>query len=149
MKVNDEVFEKMLGNIKSSLPSFHSHKRSARIYARRFLNGFSDNDREFIVKEILHQQNRSLVKAIVDKKNIAIPCIGSFQYRESLELIREIKKQVKKEFDVDDLRTVDEETYNIISEEIEVRKREVILPLYFKQLGGKGSTVNNDFLKKK
>jgi len=35
-----------------------------------------------------------------------------------------------------------------IHDRIEERKKEVILPLYFKQLGGKGSSVNTDFLKK-
>ena len=148
MKINNDVFEKIIDSLKKNLLSFHSHKRKARIYAKRFLNGFSDNDRDFIVKEILHQQNRSLIKAIGNKKNIAIPSIGSFQYRESLEIIREIKREVKREFNVDDIRKVDEEMFNKINLAIEARKKEVILPLYFKQLGGKGSSVNPNFLKK-
>lgn len=148
MKINDDVFEKIVESVKKALPSFHSHKRAARKYVRAFLNGFSDNDREFVLKEILHQQNRSLIKAIANKKNIAIPAIGSFQYRESLEMVREIRHEVKKEFGVDDMRKVDHHLFVQIHDEIEARKRKVILPLYFRQLGGKGSSVNPDFLKK-
>lgn len=148
MKVNDEVFEKIVESVKKALPSFHSHKRKSRRYAKCFTLAYTDKDKEFILKEILHQQNRSIIKAIGEKKNIAIPSIGSFQYRESLELIREIKKDVKREFGVEDIRKVDEETYDKINEKIQERKRQIILPLYFKQHGGKGSSVNNNFLKK-
>jgi len=148
VKTNDEVFEKIVESVKRALPFFHSHKRKARIYAKRFLNGFSDNDREFILKEILHQQNRSIIKAIGNKKNIAIPNIGSFQYRESLEIIRQIKDDVKKEMDIDDLRKVDQTIYNIANDKIQARKKEILLPLYFKQHGVKGSSINPDFLKK-
>lgn len=148
MKVIDEVFDKMIDSLKKNLSSFHSHRRRARIYAKRFLNGFSDNDREFIVKEILHQQNRSLIKAIGNKKNIAIPFIGSYQYRESLEIIRKIKNEVKEEMGIDDLRKVDPVIYKIANEKIEFKKKAILLPLYFKQLNIKGNTVINNFLNK-
>jgi CHAT domain-containing protein len=148
MKIIDEVFNNMVESIKKTLPSFHSHKRKARIYAKRFLNGFSDNDREFIIKEILHQQNRSIIKAIGNKRNIAIPIIGTFQYRESLEIIRQIKNDVKRENNVEDLRKVDQETYDKLSAEIESRKKAIILPLYFKQIDNRDSTINYNFLKK-
>ncbi|MCK9429934.1 MAG: hypothetical protein M0R17_08010 [Candidatus Omnitrophica bacterium] len=148
MNTNDDVFKNMVEAVKKSLPSFHSHKRKARIYAKRFLNGFNDNDKEFIIREIQHQQNKSIVKAIANKKNIAIPMIGSFQYRESLEMIRAIKNEVKEEFGVEDLRKVDEETYDKVNDEIQKRKKAIILPLYYKQYGGKGSSVNHNFLKK-
>jgi hypothetical protein len=101
------------------------------------------------VKEILHQQNRSLVKAIGNKKNIAIPFIGSYQYRESLEIIREIKHEVKAEMGIDDLRKVDPILYRIANEKIEFKKKAILLPLYFKQLNIKGSTVNHNFLNTK
>lgn len=146
MKVDDDVFDKMIKSLKKALSSFTSRKRKARKYVRYFMIGMSDADREFIVKEILHQQNRSLVNAIANKKNIALPGIGSFQYRESLEIIRNIKNEVKAEHGIKDLRKVDEETFDKIHEEIEVKKKAIILPLYFKQLGGKGSQVNHNFL---
>lgn len=145
MKLVDEVFDKMIDSIKTNLPSFHSHKRKARIYAGRFRNGFSDSDREFILKEILHQQNRSIIKAIAEKKNIAIPHIGTFQYRNSLEIIREIKNDVKEQLNIQDLRKVDEETYNKANDMIQERKKSILIPLYFKQLNIKGSTINYDF----
>lgn len=146
MKVLDEVFDKMIDSLKKNLPFFHSRIRPARIYAKRFLNGFSENDREFILKEILHQQNRSIIKAIENKKNIAIPNIGSFQYRESLEIAREIKNEVKTEMGIDDLRKVDQRTYDEAIERIDAKKKAILVPLYFRQLNIKGSTVNPNFL---
>ena len=62
MKVDNDVFDEMMEALKRELPNFHSSKRKARIYAKRFLNGFSDGDREFILKEILHSQNKSIIK---------------------------------------------------------------------------------------
>lgn len=151
MIIVDEVFDKMLESIKKALPSFHSHRRIARKYARRFQYGFSDSDREFVIKEILHQQNRSIIKAISEKKNIAIPFLGTFQYRESLELSREIKNEVKAEYGLQPnfrLSDLSEEDYMKITEEIRERKKQVLVPLYFKQINIKGSTVNYNFLKK-
>lgn len=148
MKFDDAILEKMIKSIKTSLPSFHSHRKKARRYAKAFLLAYDDKDKEFIIKEILHQQNRSIIKAIEEKKNIAIPFLGSFQYRESLELIREIKNEVKKEMQIDDLRKVDEFTFLKANEEIERRKKGVLIPLYFKQLDIKGSTVNHNFRNK-
>lgn len=148
MKVNDEVFEEMVKSIKKSLPSFHSHYRSVRKYIRRFLNVYSDNDREFIIKEILHNQNKSIIKAIQERKNIAIPFIGTFQYRETLEAIKEITKEVKEKYGIIDLRKCDPVLAEIAINEINEKKKEVIIPLYFSQIGGKGSTVKTDFLKK-
>lgn len=149
MKVDDEVFDKIVDSVKTGLQSFHSHKHKARLYAKRFLNGFSDSDRDFILKEILYQQNKSIVKAVGNKQNISIPSLGSFQYRETLEVIRDIKNEVKKEFNVTDIRKCDPDKAEAIIEEINIRKKHIILPLYFKQLGGKGSSVNHNFLNDK
>lgn len=148
MNSNDIVIDKMVKAVIEFLPSFHSHKRKARIYARRFLNGFTDDDRLFIIKEIQYQQNKSIINAIENRKNIAIPMLGSFQYRESLEIITEIKNDVKKEFGIDSIKGLDETMYDIVNNEIQKRKKDIILPLYFKQYGGKGSSVNPNFLKK-
>lgn len=148
MNVNDEVLGKIVDSLKKNLLSFHSHKRPARIYAKRFLNGFSDTDREFIIKEILYNQNLSIINAIKNKKNISVPNLGSFQYRESLEMITEIKDEVKKEMNIDNLKTCDPIIADKAIQEIEIRKKLKIIPLYFKQIGGKGSSVNHNFLKK-
>lgn len=148
MKIDEIIFEKMIKRIKNSLLSFHSHRKKARKYVRWYLNGMLETDREFIVKEILHQQNRSIVKTIENKKNLSIPSIGSFQYRESLEIIRQIKNDVKKEMGIEDFRKVDENTYQAAQSKIEAIKKSILIPLYFKQLNIKGNTVDNQFLKK-
>lgn len=149
MKVNDDVFERIVESVKQALQLFHSHKRRPRVYAKGFLNRYNDVDREFILKEILHNQNKSIAKAISEKKNIAIPSLGSFQYRESLELIKEITTEVKKEYNVTNIKECDPDKASVVIDEINKRKKLVILPLYFKQLGGKGSTVDHNFLNKK
>ena len=148
MKIDEVILEKMVKRVKTSLLSFHSHRKKARKYVRWFINGMTDTDREFIIKEILHQQNRSIENAIELKKNIAIPMLGSFQYRESLEISKEISKEVKAEMGVTDLRKVDEETFIKVNDEVNKRKKSILLPLYFKQLNIKGSTVDHQFLKK-
>jgi len=144
MKTNGDILAKMLESIKKGLTSFHHHLRAPRRYVKRYLLSFTNAEQEFIVKEILHNQNKSIAKAILLRKNIAIPNLGSFQYRESLEIIREIKNEVKAKYGVTDIRKVDEELYEIINKEIEDRKREIILPLYFRQLGSRDN-INYDF----
>lgn len=148
MKIDSDISTNIVESVKKTLQSFHSHRRKARIYAKRFLNGFSDNDRDFILNEILYNQNKSIIEAISNRKNIAIPTLGSFQYRESLEIIREIKNEIKKKYGVLDIRKADQSIIDAIIKEIEEKKKEIIIPLYFKQLGGKGSTVNSNFKKK-
>lgn len=148
MKIDETILGKMMTRVKGELSSFHSHRKKARKYVRWYLNGMVESDREFIVKEILHQQNRSIVKSIETKKNLSIPSIGSFQYRESLEIIRQIKNDVKKEMGIEDLRKVDEDTYLAASAKIEEIKKAVLIPLYYKQLNIKGNTVDHQFLKK-
>lgn len=144
MKVNEDILAKMIESINKALPSFHSHKRRARQYAKIFMLSYTPAEKEFIIKEILHNQNKSITKAILERKNIAIPNIGTFQYRESLEIIREIKNEVKAKYGVKDLRHIDEELYNKINEEIEARKKEILVPLYFKQLGSTDN-INYNF----
>lgn len=144
MKTNDDILAKMLESIKQALPSFHSRVRASRRYAKRFQLSFIDPEKEFIIKEILNSQNKSIAKAMLLRKNISIPNLGSFQYRESLEIIREIKNEVKAKYGVIDIRKVDEELYDIINKEIEEKKKEIILPLYFEQLGGK-DRINYNF----
>lgn len=144
MRVNEDILDKMIESINKALPSFHSRIRTARRYIKRFMLSFTNPEKEFIVKEILHSQNKTIARAILLRKNISIPNIGSFQYRESLEIIREIKNEVKAKYGVTDIRKVDEELFEIINQEIEAKKREIILPLYFKQLGGKDN-INYNF----
>jgi hypothetical protein len=148
MKIDESILEKMVKRVKTTLSSFHSHVKKARKYVRWYINGMTEVDREFIIKEILHQQNRSIIKAIENKKNIGIPSIGSFQYRESLEIIKAIKQEVKAEMGIEDIRKVDEETYIILNNKMEERKKSVLIPLYFKQLNIKGNSVNHQFLNK-
>jgi len=148
MKIDESILDKMVKRIKNFLPSFHSHRKKARKYVRWYINGMSEVDKEFVIKEILHQQNRSIIKAIENKKNIAIPMIGSFQYRESLEICRAIKNEVKQEMGIEDLRKVDEETFVQANNKIEERKKAVLIPLYFQQLNIKGNSVDHNFLLK-
>lgn len=148
MITNDDVFPEIMKTVDKGLKEFHSHIHRARRYSKRFLLAFTKNDREFVLKEILNSQNKSIIKAIADRKNIAIPNIGSFRYRETLEVIRAIKNEVKNEYHVNDMRDCDPIIAEVIREKVEVRKRMIVLPLYFKQLGSKGSTVNTNFLKK-
>ena len=144
MKIDETILGKMLESIKKALPSFHSHVRASRKYAKRFELAFTSAEQEFIIKEILHSQNKSIANAILRRKNISIPNIGSFQYRETLEIAREIREQVKAKYGITDLRKVDEETFMMINEEIQARNREILLPLYFQQLGSVDN-INYDF----
>lgn len=148
MKIDDTIFDKIVDAVSSALQSFHSHKSPARRYVKRYRMRYTDADREFILKEILHSQNRSIVAAIGNKKNISIPAIGSFQYRETLEATKAIKKEVKEKYHVTDLNSVDPVIFDAIIKEIDAKKRDIILPLYFKGVGGKGSTVNHNFRNK-
>lgn len=147
MKVNEDIFDKIVARVKSSLQSFHSRKRKARIYAVKYTKIFNDADREFILKEILHSQNKSIISAIANKKNIAIPSLGTFQYRETLEATRQIKNEVKQAHQITDMKHLDPAIFDAIIREIDEKKKEVLLPLYFKGVGGKGSTVNHNFKK--
>jgi hypothetical protein len=152
MKVNDDVFPDIMKAVKSKIPSFHSHVRAARKYAKRFQLAFTDPEKEFVIKEILNQQNKSIIKAIAEKKNIAIPNLGSFQYRETLELIKQIKNEVKQEQGITDLRKLKQEDpvkADKAIQEMNLRKKLLILPLYFKQLGARDSSINYNFLKPK
>lgn len=144
MKIDETILGKMLESIKKALPSFHSRIRASRKYAKRFELAFTSTEQEFVIKEMLHSQNKSIANAILRRKNIAIPNIGSFQYRETLEIAREIREQVKAKYGVTDLRKVDEETFMMINEEIQARNREILLPLYFQQLGSV-DRINYDF----
>lgn len=144
MKINETVLAKMLESINKALPSFHSHWRGSKRYVKRFMLVFTDAEKEFIVKEMLHSQNKSIAKAMLQRKNIAIPNIGSFQYRESLEIIRELKNEIKAKYGVTDLRKVDEETFMKINDELEARKKEILIPLYYQQI--KKDNINYDFL---
>ena len=60
MKLNEDVFAKMIESINKALPSFHSHKNRARRYVKRFMLAFTSAEKEFIIKEILHNQNKSI-----------------------------------------------------------------------------------------
>lgn len=148
MKVNEIVFKNMVESIKKALPFFHSHKRKARQYAKKFMIAYTEAEQEFILKEILHSQNKSIIQAIENKQNIAIPALGSFQYRESMEISKQIKDQVKAEYNVSTIHHADPIVADVIRKEIETRKKAVLLPLHFKQINIKGSTVNYNFLNK-
>jgi len=148
MKIDDTIFDKIVDAVNSALQFFHSHKSPARRYVRRYRTRYNDADREFILKEILHSQNRSVANAIGNKKNIAIPVIGSFQYRETLEATKEIKREVKEKYHITNMKEVDPVIFDAILKEIDTKKRDIILPLYFKGVGGKGSTVNPNFRNK-
>ena len=146
MKIDETILSKMMESINKALPSFTSFRRKARKYLTLFRLVFTEPEKEFIIKEILHSQNKSIAKAMLQRKNISIPNIGSFQYRESLEIIRELKNEIKAKYGIANLREVDEETFNKINAELQARKREIILPLYFKQI--KKENINYDFLKR-
>lgn len=147
MKVNEDIFDKIVQSVRTRLKSFTSRKRKARIYAIKFANIYSDADRDFIIKEILHSQNKSIASAIANKKNIAIPSLGTFQYRETLEAIKSIKDEVKREHNISDLRKLDPNVFDAIRAEIEAKKKDIVIDLYYKGCGGKGSTVNHNFKK--
>jgi len=145
MKLNEDILTNIISGVRTRLQSFTSRKRKARIYAVKFTTIFNDAEREFVIKEILHSQNKSIANAIASKKNIAIPSLGTFQYRETLEAIKQIKNEVKQEHNISDLRKVNPAIFEAIHREIEARKKEVVIDLYYKGSGGKGSTVNHNF----
>lgn len=149
MKIVEGILEKMVESAKQTLSSFHSHRRIARQYAKRFTIAFTKQEQEFILEEILYNQNKSIAKAIANKKNIAIPAIGTFQYRESLEIIKGINKEVKEKYNIERLDQIDPAIKEVVTAELEERKRAILIPLYFKQINKKNSTVNHDFLKGK
>ena len=146
MKIEEDILEKIVAGVRARLQSFHSRKRQARIHAVKFMKFFTDVEREFLIKEVLHSQNKTIIKAIADRKNIAVPSLGTFQYREIYEAIRDITAEVKAKYNVSGpMNKIDPTLAEIIHNEIEEKKKEIVIDLYYKGVGGRGSTVNHNF----
>lgn len=146
MKLDEDILERIVSSVKARLQSFQSRKRKARIHAVKFTTIYNDREREFIIKEVLHSQNKSIIYAIGNNKNIAIPSLGTFQYRETREAIQEIKREVKAKYGVTcRISECDPELAAKIREEIEAKKREVVIDLYYKSVGPRNSHVNHNF----
>lgn len=146
MKTNDEVFPLIIDSVTKMLSTFTSRLYKARAAARRWKK-YDENDKEFILKEILNSQNRSILNAMENKKNIALPSLGHFQYCESAEISREIRNEVKAKYNISEetpLTKVDPYIAELIRHEVKIKRREVLIPLYFKNLKC-NSTINYNF----
>jgi nucleoid DNA-binding protein len=149
MKINDELFPKIMESVKETLlSSSSSTNRKKNTNIVKFLHVLSTAEQEFIVKEILHSQNKSIIQAMENKRNITLPKLGCFKYRKTSEVNRELFAKVKAKYHIDQLKDADPVIAELALDELHKLQREILIPIAIAEVNNREGKINYNFLNK-
>jgi len=147
---NDEIFEEIVEHLDDALQHFAAKPAKTRIYrkVRRQANMFNlkkVSDKEFIYREILASQNRSIVNAIKDKQSIRIPRIGMFKFRQYAVVASEIKQEIYKKHGITTIFDLPKSERLAVVKEVKEASSEIVKQLYIESLNPNKSIILNSF----
>lgn len=147
---NDAIFDEIVEHLEGALHSFAAKPAKTRIYRkiRRQANMFNlkkQSDKEFIYKEILASQNRSIVNAIKEQQSIRIPRIGMFKFRQYAVVANEIKQEIYKKHGIKSLFDLGKSERLAVSQEIKEASSEIVKQMYIESIRPNTAKVLSSF----